>query len=263
MVRLAANLSFLFKERPFLERFQAAAAAGFRAVEFMFPGDGAYTASADEVAERLATHKLQQVLLNAPAGDWGNGERGMGGIHGREAEFQQSIETGLSYCRRLGCPRMHVMAGMTAHGATEDVFVQRLRWAAERAAPQGVTLLVETLNPRDFPGYLVPDAATALRLVEQAGHASVRLQLDAYHLHITEGGGVHDAFLRLLPHAGHVQFANPPGRHEPGVGDIDFARMCAMLDARGYEGHVGLEYKPSTPVTEQSFAGWGEAHGIA
>ena len=150
MVRLAANLSFLFKERPFLDRFQAAAAAGFRAVphtpsccrsaaahaqpltpapvgvqvEFMFPGDGAYIASADEVAQRLASHKLEQVLLNAPAGDWGKGERGLGGISGREAEFQQSIETGLGYCERLGCARMHVMAGMTAHGATEEVFAQ-------------------------------------------------------------------------------------------------------------------------------------------
>ena len=139
----------------------------------MFPGDGAYIASADEVAERLASHKLEQVLLNAPAGDWGNGERGLGGISGREAEFQQSIETGLGYCQRLGCGRMHVMAGMTAHGATEDVFAQRLRWAAERAEPHGVTLLVEVLNPRDFPGYLVPDAATALRLVEQAQPATV------------------------------------------------------------------------------------------
>lgn len=289
MVRLAANLSFLFKEKPFLERFQAAAAAGFRAVEYMFPGDGVYTASAAEVAEQLEAHDLQQVLLNAPPGDWENGERGLGGIAQRETEFQKSIATGLSYCRRLGCPRMHVLAGMTAHGATEvrpshptstvasarttstrrrrlhreqEVFARRLRWAAEQAAPHGVTLLVEVLNPRDFPGYLVPDAATALRLVQRAGHASVQLQLDAYHLHTTEGPELEATFRRLLPHAGHVQFANPPGRHEPGVGEVDFSRLCALLDELGYEGHVGMEYKPSTSTTVQSLAGWGEAHGL-
>ena len=229
----------------------------------MFPGDGVYTASAAEVAEQLEAHKLEQVLLNAPPGDWDNGERGLGGISQRETEFQKSIATGLKYCRRLGCQRMHVLAGMTEHGATEEVFARRLRWAGEQAAPHGVTLLVEVLNPRDFPGYLVPDAATALRLVEQAGHASVRLQLDAYHLHTTEGPDLDATFRRLLPHAGHVQFANPPGRNEPGVGDADFAKLCALLDELGYEGHVGMEYKPSTSTTVQSLAGWAEPFGLA
>jgi len=275
MPRLAANLSFLFKEHAFLDRFAAAAASGFRAVEFMFPGDGGYIASAEAVAEQLKAHQLEQVLLNAPGGDWANGERGLGGLGSREADWQASIETGLRYCRHLGCPRMHVMAGMVAHGATEEVFVKRLQWAAELAVAPGkppVTLLVEPLNPTDFPGYLVPDAETALRIIEHANAsrppdavAPVQLQLDVYHLAQTEAArdaSVVETVRRLLPHAAHVQFANPPGRNEPGVGTVDFERVCAALDDAGYAGHVGLEYKPSTSATVQSLVGWGGKHGL-
>lgn len=275
MPKLAANLSFFFKERAFLSRFAAARACGFRHVEFMFPGDGGYMHSVAEVKAELNAHELTQVLLNSPAGDWGAGERGIAGLADREADFTASIEKGLRYCDELGCRQMHVMAGVVAAGAEEETLVRRLRWASGLAAPHGVTLLVEPLNPVDFPGYLVPDARTALRVLGAVDEPNCKLQLDLYHVAMAINAAADgeepgpasppamvQAMLRamlpamlreLLPHAAHVQLANPPGRNEPGVGDVDFERLLDMLDGElAYDGFVGCEYKPSTERTEDS-----------
>lgn len=261
MVRLAANVSFLFKELPFLRRFRAAAGCGFRAVEFMFPGDGGYHHTGAEVRAELQANKLQQVLFNAPAGNWEAGERGMGGLPERDADWEASIDTALQYASDLDCRRVHVMAGMTEHGASEEIFIRRLRWASGLASGAGVCLCVEPLNSRDFPGYLVPNASTALRILERVARPeSCRLQLDLYHLQVSEGD-LSENIRRLLPHAEHVQLANPPGRNEPGTGEVHFPPLLNLLDSLGYEGHVGCEYRPSS-TTEQSLQ-WAAAYGIS
>eukprot|EP00310_Coccolithus_braarudii_P000262 CAMPEP_0183378846 /NCGR_PEP_ID=MMETSP0164_2-20130417/125125_1 /TAXON_ID=221442 /ORGANISM="Coccolithus pelagicus ssp braarudi, Strain PLY182g" /LENGTH=260 /DNA_ID=CAMNT_0025556419 /DNA_START=48 /DNA_END=830 /DNA_ORIENTATION=+ len=244
-MRLAANLSFLWKENlPFLGRFGAAAAAGFKAVEFMFPGDGRYAHSAHDILRELEAHRLKQVLINAPAGDWARGERGIGGICKRDDEWERSIDTAFEYAGVLGCKQVHVMAGLRQHGACEDTFVERMRWAGEIAQARGVTLLIEPLNDQDFPGYLIPDSSTAVRVLERIGLPDAcKLQLDLYHLQVAEGGLCAKIRL-LLPYTSHVQIANPPGRHEPGEGEVDFTYVLGLLEELGYAGYVGLEYKP-------------------
>lgn len=250
---LAANLSFFFKERPFIERFAASRAAGFRAVEFMFAGDGAYACDSSEVRAALEENELEQALLNAPAGDWINGERGLGGIAARDDDYRASIEYGLRFAQDVKCAKMHIMAGLRSHGAKEDIYVERLRWASELAADAGVRICVEPLNPADFPGYLVPDASTALRILEKVGAPEhCQLQLDLYHIAMVEGTNLTDVLPRLLPHTAHVQIANPPGRNEPGIGEVDFPPLFSQLEKLGYDGWIGCEYKPSTRTTEQS-----------
>ena len=258
---LAANLSFFFKDRPFIERFAASRAAGFRAVEFMFAGDGKYACDSADVRRALEENELEQALLNAPAGDWLNGERGIGGIAARESDWKASFEYGLRFAQDVRCSKMHIMAGLISHGATEDVYVERLRWASRIAADVGVCICVEPLNPTDFPGYLVPDVSSALRILERVdapGHC--QLQLDLYHVAMVEGTDLTSVIRRALPHTAHVQIANPPGRNEPGVGVIDFPPLLALLGELGYRGWVGCEYKPSTPITEQSLE-WARAAG--
>ena len=304
MVRpLAANLSFLFKDQPFLSRFGAAATCGFRHVEFMFAGDGAYLHDAKAVKKELDEHGLNQVLLNAPAGDWANGDRGLAGVVGRDADFQETLKRGVDFAAEIGCPRVHVMAGTIAGGADEDTLVQRLKWASGVAADAKITLLVEPLNPIDFPGCtraivpvrvfvasdgvsflrigtdLVPDASTALRVLDGVDKPNCKLQLDFYHLAMAGGGLVADgsrkadapvdaakleaSVRQLLPRAAHVQLANPPSRNEPGVGTVDFVPLLELLDERGYDGYVGCEYKPSGgDTTEASIASvaWARGH---
>jgi hydroxypyruvate isomerase len=263
MVRLAANLSFFFKELPFLERFGAAASCGFRAVEFMFAGDGGFRCEAHEVREQLDQHSLSQALFNARAGDWEAGERGTGGLPGRDSDFRASIDHALEFATVVGCPRVHVMAGLMDQGAKKDIFVERLRWASEHAAGSGVTLCIEPLNAADFPGYLVPDTTTALQIIEEVGSDHCKLQLDLYHYAMTHPGEDMEAAIRtLLPKSAHVQLANPPGRNEPGVGDVHFPPLLALLGDLGYSGYVGCEYKPSTASTTESLA-WARAYGIA
>lgn len=262
MVKLAANLSFLFKELPFLRRFQAAASSGFRAVEFMFPGDGGYEHTAAEVRAELQASKLDQALFNAPAGDWEAGERGVGGLPGRDRDWEESVATALELADGLGCRRVHVMAGLKQHGACEETFARRLRWASDVAQRGGVRLCLEPLNARDFPGYLLPDTATALRVLEKVGRPETcRLQLDLYHLQVSEGD-LSENIRRLLPHVEHVQLANPPGRNEPGAGEVHFPPLLRLLDELGYDGFVGCEYRPSTSSTLASFS-WAREYGIS
>jgi hydroxypyruvate isomerase len=245
MIRLAANLSTLFTELPFLDRFGAAADAGFRAVECQFP----YEAPPEEVAARLASTGLRWVLFNAPPGDASKGERGIACLPGREAEFDAGIERAARYVETGACRRVHVMAGLLPEGADRarylDQYVQSIGRAADRLAGLGVTVMIEPINTRvDVPGYLLDGTALALECIARASRPNIRLQYDVYHMQIMEGDLMR-SITRLLPHIGHIQIADNPGRHEPGSGEIAFHRVLAHIDASGYDGHIGCEYLPA------------------
>ena len=262
MPRLAANLSYLFAERPFLDRFAAAAGCGFRGVEHQFPYREA-TESA--IRERLREHDLRAVLFNLPPGV--EGERGLGGLPGREAEFREGLEIALRYCRATGCPRLHAMWGVpdaqTSYEESRATFVANLREAAPRAAEAGVTLLVEPLNPRDNPGYPLNRQADAHALVAEVGAPNLKVQFDLYHCQIVEGDVAAKLrrWLDAVEHdVGHIQIASPPDRTEPGTGELDYAWLLPLIDELGYEGWVGCEYRP-TAETEAGL-GWAHPWGI-
>jgi hydroxypyruvate isomerase len=243
MIRLAANLSTLFTELPFLERFDAAAAAGFTAVECQFP----YQAEAEVIAARLAAAGLQMVLFNAPPG--GAGERGIAALPGRECDFDASIEQASRYIAVTGCIRVHVMAGLLPAGADRarhlDAFVASIGRAADRFAALHAMVTIEPINTRvDVPGYLLDSTALAEECIARAGRPNIRLQYDVYHMQIMEGDLLR-SIERLLPVIGHIQIADNPGRHEPGSGEIAFERLLPAIDALGYEGFIGCEYLPA------------------
>ena len=262
MPRLSANLSYLFAERPFLERFGAAAACGFRAVEHQFP----YTeASETAIAQRVREHDLEVVVFNVPPG--GEGERGLGGLPGREAEFQEAVDLSLGYCRAAGCPRLHAMWGVppegTSHEESRATFVDNLRVAAPRAAEAGVTLLVEALNPRDNPGYPLNHQADAHALAADVGAPNVRVQFDLYHCQLVEGGVAEKLELYLggpESNVGHIQIAGPPERLEPDYGELNYAWLLPRIDELGYEGWVGCEYRPAAGT--EAGLGWARPWGI-
>lgn len=239
MPRFAANLSLMFNELPFLDRFAAAARAGFSGVECMFP----YEASADEIRARLDEHGLEMVLFNLPPGDWAAGERGLTALAGREGDFQAGLDKALAYARALGCRRLHAMAGLVAHGADEEVFTANLRRAAREAAPDGVTVLVEPINTFDMPGYFLTRTEDAARLIERVGEPNVGLQLDLYHRHRMQGDAL-GAIHLYAPITRHYQIAGPPDRGEPDRGDIEFAPLLSAIDKTGYAGWIGCEYRP-------------------
>lgn len=248
MIRLAANLSTLFTELPFLERFDAAAAAGFRWVECQFP----YEATPEQVAARLASSKLQWVLFNAPFG--GAGERGIAGLPGREQEFDAGIELAARYAVAGNVSKVHVMAGVLPANADRqrhlDTYVASISRAADRLAGHGMTVMIEPINTRvDVPGYLLDGTALALECIARAGRPNIRLQYDAYHMQIMEGDLMR-SIERLLPAIGHIQIADNPGRHEPGTGEIAYERLLAHIDALGYQGFIGCEYLPKAGTTQ-------------
>ena len=262
MPRLAANLSYLFTERPFLDRFEAAARCGFRAIEHQFPYR---EASESAIRERLRAHDLHVVLFNLPPGD--EGERGLGGLPGREAEFREGLNLALRYCRATGCPRLHVMWGVpgaqTSLEESRATFVANLREAAPRAAEVGVTLLVEPLNPRDNPGYPLNRQADAHALVAKVGAPNVKVQFDLYHCQIVEG----DVAAKLKhwlggpqSNVGHIQIAGPPDRLEPDAGELNYAWLLPLIDALGYAGWVGCEYRPAAGT--EAGLGWARRWGI-
>ncbi len=244
MPRFAANLSLLFTEHAFLDRFGAAAGAGFDRVEYMFP----YDFEPAELRARLDEHGLEQVLFNLPAGDWAAGERGIAADPARVDEFRAGVERALEYAAALDVPRVNCLAGRTGDRAT---LVENLRFAAERFAAAGRTLLVEHVNTRDVPGFLVPTTTEAISVLDEVAHG-VKLQFDVYHAQVMEGDLV-NRLRALLDRIGHVQVADNPGRHQPGTGEIDFGFVLAELDAMGYDGTVGLEYLPE-PDTLASLA---------
>jgi len=248
MIQLCANLSTLFTELPFPGRFEAAAAAGFRAVECQFP----YDFPPDEIAARLDAANLELVLINAPPG--AAGERGIASLPGREADFDASIGRALAHARPLGVRRVHVMAGLLPAGADRgrhlDTYVANLVRAADRFADAGVTAMIEPINTRvDVPGYLLDGTALALECIERTDRPNVRLQYDVYHMQIMEGDLLR-SIARLLPLIGHIQIADNPGRHEPGTGEIAFERLLPAIDALGYQGYVGCEYAPAAGTRE-------------
>ena len=262
MPRLAANLSYLFTERPFLDRFEAAARWGFRAVEHQFP----YTEAPESVIRaRLRAHDLQVVLFNLPPGD--EGERGLGGLPGREAEFREGLELALRYCQATGCPRLHAMWGVpgkeTRLVESRATFVDNLREAAPRAAEVGVTLLVEPLNHRDNPGYPLNRQADAHALVAEVGAPNVKVQFDLYHCQIVEGD-VAPKLDRWVggpdSNVGHIQIAGPPDRLEPDAGELNYAWLLPRIDVLGYRGWVGCEYRPAAGT--EAGLGWARPWGI-
>lgn len=249
MPRFAANLSMLYPEHAFLDRFAAAAGDGFAGVEYLFPYDWA----AADIAQRLAEHGLEQVLFNAPPGDWAAGERGLACLPGREAEFQDGLGRALEYARVLQCPRIHVMAGIAPEGvapqALLECYVQRLRWAAAQAAGQGVRLMIEPINGRDMPGYFLQGQRLAHALLADIGAPNVQVQLDLYHLQIMEGD-VAMTLRRDLPtgRVGHLQIAGVPDRGEPDQGELNGPYLLGVIDELaqdcGWDGWVGCEYRP-------------------
>ena len=257
MPRLAANLSFLFTELPFLDRFAAAAAAGFRAVEYMFP----YGEDSDEIRRRLDEHDLQQVLFNLPAGDWAGGERGIACLPGREAEFRRGVQLALPLAKKFGVRRLNALAGTKPRDVADDdcrrVMLGNLRYAADLLGDADIRLLVEPINSRiDMPGFWLDTPAKAVSLLEALGHPNVFLQYDIYHAHVM-GEDVLAALPARLPAIAHIQLADSPGRHQPGTGDIPFDDIFRWLDASGYAGWVGCEYRPRAASTD-SF-GWAAA----
>jgi hydroxypyruvate isomerase len=242
MPRFAANLSMMFNELPFPERFAAAAKAGFRAVEFLFP----YEHAPSDVADWLRKSELENVLFNLPPGDWPN-ERGLASLPGREAEFRDSVDTALTYAKALGTKRLHVMAGLVPDGADRkeriERYVANLRYAARAFAPHGIAALIEPINGRDMPGYLLSTQADAHAIRERVNEPNLKVQMDFYHAQIVEGD-LSMKLKRYIDHVGHVQIASVPLRHEPDEGELNNAHLMALLDALGYQGWVGCEYRP-------------------
>ena len=260
MPQFAANLSLLYPELDFLDRFEAAAHDGFKAVEYLFP----YAWPVDALVSRLLEHGLQQVLFNAPPGDWDGGERGLACLPGRESEFQAGIARALEYAAPLNCPRLHVMAGLMPPGLNRDAvqttYVNNLRWAAQAAARQGVVVLIEPINLRDMPGYFLNRQDHAHQIVAQIGVPNLKVQMDLYHCQIAEG----DLAMKLrhyLPtgSVGHLQIAGVPDRHEPDTGELNYPYLFALLDELGYTGWVGCEYRPqrgTQPGGTSAGLGW-------
>jgi hydroxypyruvate isomerase len=260
MPTFAANLTFLWTELPFLERFAAARAAGFAFVEYMFP----YEHAAAEVYDRLDAAGLEQVLFNLPAGDWAAGDRGLAADPRRVDAFRAGVEQALAYADTLEVEQLNCLAGLRLDGVAWEeqwsTLVENVRYAARQLRAAGRTLLVEPVNVHDVPGFVLPTTTDALRLIGEAGEPNVRLQFDAYHVQRMEGDPA-TRLRGLLDRTGHVQIADHPGRHQPGTGAIDFAALFATLDDAGYAGAVGLEYIP-TPDTATSLD-WLQQLGLA
>lgn len=239
MPRLCANISFLFTERPFTDRFKAAADAGFSGVEFLFP----YAEEAERLADLAAGNNLDVVLFNIWPGDFDNGWRGLAGVPGYEELFAERVAQALEYARKLGCKQLHAMAGLDTHGANEATLVSNLKTAARMAQGDGIAILTEPINARDMPGYLVQRTAQAAKIIEDVGMPNVRLQLDLYHRQMQEGD-VAAAIRDFAGIASHIQIAGPPDRGEPHPSDLDFAALFKVIEETGYKGWIGCEYRP-------------------
>ena len=259
MPRLCANLSMMFNEVPFLDRFAQAREAGFDGVEFLFP----YEHPVAELRKRLDAHGLTQVLFNAPPGDWAGGERGLACLPGRRGEFRDAIARALDYAAGLDCKLVHCMAGIAPQGAAAGtlaaLYAVNLAWAAEQAAAAGVKLVIEPINHRDMPRYFLNTMAQGAALVEAIGVERLGLQFDVYHCQVTEGD-VTSRMAALLPVIAHMQIADVPDRHEPGTGEIGWAHVFARMDALGYGGWVGCEYRPAGDT--KAGLGWRQHFGI-
>ena len=253
MPKFAANLSMLFTEYPFLDRFEAAANAGFKAVEFLFP----YAFTADEIRQRLHAHKLQLVLHNLPAGDWDVGERGIACHPDRVDEFCAGVATAITYATALGVKQVNCLSGKAPSGVGESLlrrtFIDNLRYAAAELKKKGLRLLIEPINTFDIPGFYLNRTAQALAILDEVGAENAFVQYDIYHAQRMEGE-LAATLQKHLPRIGHIQLADNPGRHEPGTGEINYPFLFAHLDRIGYGGWIGCEYKPAS--TTEAGLGW-------
>ena len=243
MPKLAANLSMMFNECDFLARFGAAAAAGFKAVEYLFP----YAHAKEAIAEELRIHGLKQAMFNLPPGNWEAGERGIAILPDRVNEFRDGLGRAIAYAKGLECRLLHVMAGVAPSGVhparLRETYVENLKHAAAEAAKEGITLLIEPINTRDIPGYYRCTSTQALAVIAAVGAPNLKLQYDIYHAQIMEGDLAH-TLEKNLAVIGHIQIADTPGRHEPGTGEINYHFLLGFMDKVGYQGWVGCEYRP-------------------
>jgi hydroxypyruvate isomerase len=261
MPRFAANLTMLYNELPFLDRFAAAAKSGFHAVEFLFP----YDFPAQEIAQRLQEHRLELVLHNLPAGNWAAGERGIACHPDRVGEFREGVLKALAYAAVLKPPRLNALAGIAPVGVSEAdarrTLVGNLAFAAEKLGERGIALVMEPINTFDIPGFFVNRTAQALAIMDEVGSPNLYLQYDIYHAQRMEGE-LAATMKQHLARIGHIQLADNPARHEPGTGEINYRFLFDHLDAIGYAGHIGCEYKPrdSGPGGTDAGLGWVAAH---
>lgn len=253
MLRYSANLSFLYPEYPFEKRFEMAARDGFRAVEYIAP----YAVAKERIAALLRDNGLEQVLFNLPAGDWDKGERGIACQPDRTREFRDSVVRAADYAGALGCTHLNCLAGILPAGVSRqnamDVLAANLAYAAERLKPQGIRLLVEPINHFDMPGFLLNRTADAMAAIDAAGSDNLFLQADIYHMQRMEGE-LAATLQRLMPRIAHIQIADNPGRHEPGTGEINYPYVLRHIDALGYKGWIGCEYRPTLGTSES--LGW-------
>ncbi|MER1966604.1 hydroxypyruvate isomerase [Castellaniella sp. GW247-6E4] len=258
MPKFAANLSMLFTEIDFLDRFQAAAQAGFKGVEYLFP----YAYDKRELAARLRDNGLVQVLHNLPAGDWGGGERGIACHPGRGKAFQEGVDHAIEYATALGCPQVNCLAGKVPEGVSAEqarqTFVENLRYAAPRLADAGIRLLIEPINTYDIPGFFLNRTDQALAILDEVGSPNLKVQYDIYHAQRMEGE-LASTISRNLARIGHIQLADNPGRNEPGTGEIHYPWLLRHIDRAGYEGWIGCEYKPAGATRDG--LGWIQAMG--
>ena len=249
MPKLAANLTMLRNELDFLDRFGAAAKAGFKAVEYLFP----YSYPKEQLAERLAAHRLTQVLHNLPAGDWAKGERGIACLPDRVGEFQDSVGRAIDYATTLSCKQLNCLSGIAPHGADaatlRETFVANLKFAAPKFQAAGIRLLIEPINTRVIPGFYLKHSKQAIELIAEVGSDNLWLQYDIYHMQIMEGD-LAPTIEKHRERIAHMQLADNPGRNEPGTGEINYPFLFGFIDRLGYDGWIGCEYKPKTTTAE-------------
>jgi hydroxypyruvate isomerase len=259
MIKLAANLTMLYNELDFLDRFDAAVKSGFAGVEYLFP----YAYPKEELVERLAKHKLTQVLHNLPAGDWAAGERGIACHPDRVGEFQDGVGTAIDYAQALGCKQINCLAGIAPAGVEREkvrgTFVTNLRFAAEKLGAAGIKLLIEPINTYDIPGFWLSRTQQALDVIRDTGSSNLFVQYDIYHMQRMEGE-LANTIKAHLPQIAHLQLADNPGRNEPGTGEINYRFLFGYIDSIGYDGWIGCEYKPKGKTIDG--LGWRAAHGV-
>lgn len=245
MPQFAANLSMLFTEYPLIDRFSAAAKAGFDKVEIQFP----YALSIDAIQQQLKDNRQQLILLNCPAGDWASGERGIACHPDRIAEFQDGVQQAIQYATALNCHKVNILSGIIPESCSqseaEQCFIANLKYAADQFEKNRIQLLVEAINTQDIPGFLLHGSQQAFELFKQVSHTNLKLQYDIYHMQIMEGNLI-QTLRDHLPLIGHIQFADVPGRHEPQTGELNFPNIFKALDDMGYSDPISLEYNPAS-----------------
>ncbi|MBR9786466.1 MAG: hydroxypyruvate isomerase family protein [Vibrionaceae bacterium] len=249
MAKFAANLTLLFTEVPFMERFEKAHRAGFKAVEYLFP----YAYEPQELADKMQQFGLEQALFNMPPGNWDAGEKGFAAIPGREDDFKASVETALMYANKLNCKKVHAMSGIVDERFTREqhveTFIANIRYAADKFVEHGIELMLEPLNSRDVPNYFIAHQRDAVELIKQINRPNVKLQLDLYHAQIMDGD-LSTLIREVATYTGHIQIASVPERHEPSEGELNYPHLFNVLDDSGYQGWIGCEYNPRNTTEE-------------